>query len=92
MLQYLAYVFEKAKKEWIKKVHHININQQVKEMEFEDENWKRYTAQEEKEIKKRIIHIYVAVKDKLHVLFWSDETSEILDIINESIQNLKWLI
>lgn len=73
----------------IKDTNDVNINSLIKSQKFIDEDWNIYTPEEEKKIRKDMIHAYVAIRNTIEVMYWTRDPEKIRDRIKETIIKLE---
>lgn len=88
MFGMLKIIFEIAKSENVKNINDININQLLKWSKFRDENWIKYSKHENKEIIKKLIHLYVWLLNNFNQ-FWTDNIDEILEKIDDTLLKIE---
>lgn len=91
MFEMLKTIFEIAKSEGIKNINDININKLLKWSTFIWDNWKIYSKDENKEIIKRLIHLYVGLFNNFNQ-FWTNNIDKILKKINDTLLKLENIV
>jgi hypothetical protein len=81
-------IFEMCVDEWYKTISDVNINQVAKQKIFYNK-WIKLLEVEQKRLRKSIIHHFVWLRDKIKIIYWTENLKEILDKICDTIEKLK---
>lgn len=81
-------IFEMCVDEWYKTISDVNINHVAKQQIFYEE-WIRLPEAEQKRLRKSVIHHFIWLRDKIKIIYWTENLKEILNKICDTIENLK---
>lgn len=82
-------IFECIIEQGITDIKDVNINKIMKWLTFIDHDNVVYKKEEEKKAKQNIIHAYVAIKDRIEIIYWTTNPKEILEKIRATITKLE---
>lgn len=92
MYKWYLGIFDIALDKWITDIREININQLLKDEKFCDENWEPYTPEEEKKIKKHLIHMFVGFDIIADQVFKTYDIAKLRDDIIKFSNKLKLIM